>query len=163
MKKIFFFVQFFLFSSVFIFSEEAKAPLRVYVDVVGDLFHSGHIEFFKKAKGDGNYLIVGIHGDEDVTLYKRKPILTLDERKRSIEACRYVDEVIINSPIGITEDWIKKYQIDLVIHGDDFDEAKLMLQYAVPIKMGIFKTVAYTQGISTTDIIQRIKDRLTEK
>lgn len=162
MKKIFFILHFFLFSTVLIFSEETKVPLRIYVDVVGDLFHAGHVEFFKKAKGDGNYLIVGIHGDEDVARYKRKPILTLDERKRSIEACRYVDEVIVNSPIGISEDWIKKHKIDLVVHGDDFDEEKLMSQYAVPIKLGIFKTVSYTQGISTTNIIQRIKGRLTE-
>lgn len=131
-------------------------PIRVYVDVVGDLFHAGHVQFFQKAKAHGDYLIVGVHGDEACTEYKRRPILSLEERCTAISACRFVDEVIPNSPIGITEEWIKKHNIDLVIHGDDFTEEKKQSQYAIPIKMGIFRTVPYTPGISTTEILSRI-------
>lgn len=134
-------------------------PIRVYVDVVGDLFHAGHVQFFKQAKEYGDILIVGIHGDEACISYKREPILTLEERATSIKACRYVDEVILNSPIGITEEWIKEHNIDLVIHGDDFTEEKKNSQYAVPIRLGIFRTVPYTEGISTTEIISRIQSR----
>lgn len=134
-------------------------PTRVYVDVVGDLFHAGHVQFFKKAKEHGDILIVGIHGDEACTSYKRQPILTLEERATAIKACCYVDEVILDSPIGLTEEWIKKHNIDLVIHGDDFTEEKKNAQYAVPIRLGIFRTVPYTTGISTTDIISRIQSR----
>lgn len=134
-------------------------PIRVYVDVVGDLFHAGHIQFFQKAKEHGDYLIVGIHGDEACASYKREPILSLEERATAIKACRYVDEVILNSPIGITEKWIKDHDIDLVIHGDDFSEEKKNSQYAVPIRLGIFRTVPYTSGISTTEIISRIQSR----
>lgn len=139
-----------------------KKPVRVYVDVVGDLFHAGHVAFFKQARTYGDYLIVGIHGDEAVTEYKRRPILSLEERKTIIEACRYVDEVIVNAPIGITEEWMKKYNIDLVLHGDDYKEDRIDEQYSVPNKMGKFKTVPYTKGISTTEIIERIQGRLIE-
>lgn len=132
---------------------------RVYVDVVGDLFHAGHVQFFQKAKAHGDYLIVGIHGDEACVDYKRQPILTVEERRIAIEACRFVDEVILNSPIGITEEWIAKHAIDFVVHGDDFTEEKKLSQYSVPIKMGIFKTVPYTPGISTTEIISRVVSR----
>jgi len=134
-------------------------PIRVYVDVVGDLFHSGHVQFFQKAKAHGNYLIVGVHGDDACTKYKRLPILTLQERCTSIRGCRWVDEVIPDAPIGITEEWIKKHNIDIVVHGDDFDEEKKQSQYAVPIKMGIFRTTPYTPGISTTEILNRIRSR----
>jgi len=139
--------------------QAAEKPIRVYVDVVGDLFHAGHVKFFKKAKAEGDYLIVGIHGDDACADYKRRPILSLEERKVVIEACRYVDEVIVNSPIGITKEWMKEHNIDLVIHGDDFDEKKRMEQYGVPVKMGKFKTVPYSEGLSTTEIINRIKNR----
>lgn len=36
----------------------------VYVDGTFDLFHVGHIEFLKRAKSLGNYLLVGIHDDQ---------------------------------------------------------------------------------------------------
>ncbi|MCB1107711.1 MAG: adenylyltransferase/cytidyltransferase family protein [Chlamydiia bacterium] len=133
--------------------------VRVYVDVVGDLFHAGHVQFFKQAREYGDYLIVGIHPDEEVVDYKRQPYLTMEERRISIEACRYVDEVIINAPIGITEEWIQRYEIDLVIHGDDISEKTMNEHYAVPIQLGIFKLIPYTPGISTTDIIRRVQSR----
>ena len=41
-------------------------PIRVYADMVGDLFHAGHIEFIKKARAYGDYLIVGVIADEAV-------------------------------------------------------------------------------------------------
>lgn len=151
--SIYFFAATFLIFGFPLFSK----PVRVYVDVVGDLFHAGHVQFFQKAKAHGDYLIVGVHGDEACREYKRRPILTLEERCIAIEACRFVDEVIPNSPIGITEEWIRKHGIDLVIHGDDFTEEKKLSQYAVPIKMGIFITVPYTPGISTTEILNRIQ------
>ena len=46
---------------------------RVYVDMVGDLFHIGHINMFKQARELGDYLIVGVHSDKAVESYKRTP------------------------------------------------------------------------------------------
>lgn len=140
------------------FADDIK-PKRVYADIVGDLFHAGHVEFFKKAKECGDYLIIGILSDEDVESYKRVPILTLQERVAVISACRYVDEVIVAPPLRLTKEWIEEHGIDLVIHGDDFNPDMLINQYGVSIDMGIFKAVPYTPGISTTNIIQRIVDR----
>lgn len=149
---------FFCFSFSLIHADDHK-PIRVYVNVVGDLFHAGHVQFFQKAKAYGDILIVGIHSDEVTAGYKRQPILTLDERRMVIAACCYVDEVIVDSPLIITREWIEQHNIDLVIHGDDFNTDKIMEFYGDIIAMGIFKTVPYTAGISTTDIIQRIKNR----
>lgn len=137
----------------------AKEPVRVYVDVVGDLFHAGHIAFFQKAKACGDVLIVGVHSDKDVETYKRTPILTMQERYEAVAACKFVDEVIKNAPLGVTKELILENNIDLVIHGDDFNEATIRDQYGIPMDMGIFMTVPYTPGISTTDIINRIKNR----
>lgn len=140
------------------FANEEK-PIRVYVDVVGDLFHAGHVSFFKRAREHGDYLIVGVHSDEAVAAYKRTPILTLNERCAVIEACRYVDEVIVGSPVGISREWIEKYEIDLVIHGDDYSADRIEGEYRVPVEMGIFQTIPYSKGISTTDIIRRVQER----
>ncbi len=139
----------------------AIAPLsaelkRVYVDAVADLMHPGHVAMFKRAKEQGDYLIVGIHSDEEVASYKRWPIMTMEERIATVAACRYVDEVIPNAPLRMDEAYIHAHHIDLVIHGDDISQETAQDWYAAAIKLGIFKTIPYTQGISTTDLIRRI-------
>jgi len=125
--------------------------------MVADLFHYGHVNFLRTAREHGDYLLVGIHSDEVVRAYKRAPILSMDERIASVAACRYVDEVIPDAPLTITREWIERYEIDLVVHGDDFTEEQFKLCYGTPIEMGIFRTVTYTPGISTSEIITRCK------
>lgn len=141
------------------FYKQQTKQVRVYVDVVGDLFHSGHIEFFKKARAQGNYLIVGVLSDEMVRAYKREPVIPHDERVKIIAACRYVDEVVPNCPLGVTDELIKERKIDLVVHGDDFDEEHARAQYWPAIEKNIFKFVAYTEGISSTDVLENILQR----
>lgn len=136
-----------------------QAQTRVYVDIVGDLFHAGHIEFLKKAKSFGDYLIVGVLADESVEEYKRRPVLSLAERVKVIQACSLVDEVIAAPPLRLTEQMIRELKIDYVVHGDDFNHDLLEDQYGVALRAGIFRTVPYTSGISTTDIIRRIVNR----
>jgi cytidyltransferase-like protein len=125
--------------------------------MVADLFHYGHVNFLKQASRHGDFLLVGVHADETVESYKRKPILTMEERVASVEGCRYVDEVIPNAPLEITREWIDKHKIDLIIHGDDVAPEVRDAWYRVPIEMGIYQSVGYTAGISTTELISRIK------
>ena len=130
--------------------------------MTADLFHFGHVNFLKQASEIGDYLIAGIHSDETVQNYKRSPIMTMEERISVVASCRYVDEVIADAPLIIDLKWIKKHNIHLVVHGDDFSEDLLQLCYKIPIEMGIFKKVPYTPGISTTDITNRLKNTLND-
>mgnify|MGYP003653246523 CR=1 FL=1 len=126
---------------------------RVYADMVGDLFHVGHINMFKQARLYGDYLIIGVHSDSTVESYKRKPIISEDDRYEIVKNCKLVDDVIIDAPLVITKDYIKENKIDVIVHGDDtaFTE-----NYKVPIDMGIMEYIKYTEGISTSEIIQRM-------
>ena len=130
--------------------------------MVADLFHYGHMNFLKQARTHGDFLLVGIHTDEAVTVYKRRPIFSMEERVASVEGCRYVDQVVPYAPLTIDREWIEKHNIDLVIHGDDFSSELERLCYEIPMQMGIYRTVGYTEGISTTEIISRIKVAETE-
>ena len=55
----------------------------------------------------GDKLIVGIHSDETIKKYKREPIMKMKERIAVIESCKYVDVVIPDAPLTITEEYIK--------------------------------------------------------
>jgi cytidyltransferase-like protein len=66
--------------------------------VVGffDMFHSGHVEFFRSASEFGD-LYVSIATDENSFLNKHKlPICNQEERKFMVESCKYVKEAFIS-------------------------------------------------------------------
>ena len=131
--------------------------IRVYVDMVGDLFHIGHLNMFKQAKTYGDYLIAGIHSDKTVESYKRKPIIKQEDRYEIIANCKLVDQVIIDAPLKLTEDFISDNNIHVVVHGDDLNPMSTQMMYGVPMQLGIMKTISYTKGISTSEIINKIK------
>jgi len=129
--------------------------IRVYADMVSDLFHIGHINFLKQAKILGNYLIVGIHSDKSVASYKRPPIVNESQRYEIVRNCKLVNEVIQDAPLILTKEFIIKHKIDIVVHGSDENSA-FEEQHRVPLELGIMRYVNYTTGISTTDIINKI-------
>jgi len=133
--------------------------MRVYVDMVGDLFHHGHVEFLRRARALGDVLVVGVHSDETVASYKRAPIMSMDERIRVVEACRYVDEVVADAPLQLTDEYLREHALDLVVHGDDLDPETLERFYGAAQQQGIFRTIPYTVGISTSDILARLAGR----
>lgn len=58
----------------------------IYIDGVFDLFHRVHLESLIKAKNcldepENTYLLVGVVGDEEATGYKRKPIISEEDRR----------------------------------------------------------------------------------
>jgi len=129
--------------------------VRVYVDMVADLFHYGHVELLRQARALGDYLIVGVHADEAVLAHKRKTILTMDERIACLAGCRYVDQVLPNAPWITDRGWIAKHNINLVVHGSDYSQEDLNETHSDAIEMGILRTVPYSPGISSTEIIRR--------
>lgn len=45
-----------------------------------DMVHFGHANSLRQAKALGDYLIVGIHTDEEITKHKGPPVFTQEER-----------------------------------------------------------------------------------
>lgn len=101
--------------------------------------------------------------DEECTEKKRRTIMTLRERIEVIQACRYVDEIIECPPSVIPQEFMDEHKIDLIVHGDDNNMAQLIHFYAPAINQGKYKSLPYSPGISTTEIIQRIKERPPEE
>ncbi len=142
--------------------ELAVSTKTVLVIGVFDLFHRGHVEFLRRARQLGNRLIVVVNGDEFVSRYKRKPIFSEDDRLAIVASLRDVDLAFIsNSPDA--RPVIEKHEIDLIVHGDDWEHASYLKQICVDqdyldsrsIEM---KYVPYYAGVSTSEIIERIRD-----
>ena len=61
-----------------------------------DLFHAGHIMMLKEAKAVCDYLIVGLQTDPTIDRKeKNKPIQSVFERFVQLQACKYVDEILV--------------------------------------------------------------------
>lgn len=134
------------------------AMSRVYVDMVGDLFHAGHVALLREARHHGDWLVVGVLSDDTAASYKRRPIMTLAERVAVIESCRYVDEVIEDAPFQLTEAFLDEHAITTVVHGDDLSPEGAEAVYGPAAASGKLTYVQRTGGISTTQLIQRVLD-----
>ena len=149
---------------------------RIYMDGVFDLFHYGHVRAIQQCKdivdkvskssdsSDIPEVVIGIISDEDTESYKRLPVFTIEERTEIILAIKGVTKVISPAPLIVTKEFVKENGIDIVVHGfsDDSDFEKQKSQHQELIDMGIFRQIKYTDTISTTDIISRIKSRVWE-
>jgi len=129
--------------------------LRVYVLIVGDLFHYGHVAFLKNAKTFGEDLIVGVISDADVSKYKRQPIMSLTERVSVIEACKYVDQVIPAAPAVTSAAFIQKNNIDVVVASKSYSNTEMQKWYGELLRLNLLQFVDYTDSVSTTEIIKR--------
>ncbi|KAF1748397.1 hypothetical protein GCK72_024864 [Caenorhabditis remanei] len=86
------FKQNFTFAPVVIGKKPKATDRVVYVSGAFDLFHAGHLSFLEAAKELGDYLIVGIVGDDDVNEEKGTifPVLNLLERTLSVASLRKI-------------------------------------------------------------------------
>ena len=69
-----------------------------------DLLHVGHINLLRRAKALGDYLIVVVSSDEFNAGKGKKAYHSFEDRKKILEAIRYVDEVLpeYNLPNALT-------------------------------------------------------------
>ena len=133
-----------------------KKEVVVYTSVVCDLIHIGHINLFKKAKSLGDKLIVGVITDDGVAKYKRKPIIPFEQRLNVISSIKYVDKAIGQDSRSGKNNMIKIGNISILTRGDDI-EISDEIEYIKSVK-GKFVKIPYTNGISTSRIIEIIKN-----
>ena len=87
-----------------------------------DLLHYGHINLLRRAKQQGDYLIVGLSTDEFNLKDKNKVCyFDYDKRKALLEAIRFVDLVIPEKTWDQKVDDVVKYQADTFVIGDDWE------------------------------------------
>ena len=139
-----------------IVQHQAETEKIVYTSVVCDLIHVGHINLFKSAKSLGDKLIVGVITDEGVAKYKRKPIIPFQQRLEIISSIKYVDLAVGQNNRSGKDNMMRIGNVSILIRGDDI-EIQDEIKYIKSID-GKFVKIPYTNGISTSEIINNIKN-----
>lgn len=122
-----------------------------------DLLHWGHINLLKRAKQNGDYLIVGLSTDEFNQIKNKKAYHSYEVRKTMLEAIRYVDLVIPESDWEQKIQDIKDLKVDVFVMGDDW---KGKFDYLEDYCEVIY--LPRTEGISTTKIKKDLFSDSTE-
>lgn len=86
-----------------------------------DLFHQGHYNMLKRAKEYGDYLIVGVTGENyDIERGKLSVKEPLAQRIENVKKTGLADQIIVEEYVGQKIDDIIKYGVDVFVIGDDW-------------------------------------------
>lgn len=135
-----------------------------YIAGVFDLFHVGHLNMFKRAKEQCDYLIVGVVTDEGVRRNKKtEPFVPFAERIEMVQSCRYVDEAVeIPLDYAGTKEAYRRYHFDCQFSGSDYvDNPDWLGEKAFLEKNGADMVFfPYTQSTSSTKLKKLIEKGL---
>ncbi|HBW47486.1 TPA: D-glycero-beta-D-manno-heptose 1-phosphate adenylyltransferase [bacterium] len=128
-----------------------------------DIIHAGHIKLLKEARALGDFLIVGLNSDNSVKRLKgaNRPINDEMKRRDVLEAIRYVDELIIfeeDTPLEL----ILALKPDVLVKGSDYGKGEIVGEKEVTSWGGKVVRVNLLQGESTTSLIIKCDERITE-
>lgn len=150
-----------------IFRDIKDAPKKYHVGYIAgvfDLFHVGHLNMFKRAKEQCDYLIVGVVSDESVMKSKKTmPYIPFEERIEMVRSCRYVDEAVaIPTEYGDTNEAYRRYQFDVQFSGSDYaDDPGWLAKKTFLQKQGSDMVFfPYTQSTSSTKLKALIEKNL---
>jgi len=139
--------------------EELKAQGKKIVFTNGcfDILHAGHCVYLEMAKNEGDILVVAVNSDESVKELKGegRPVFPLEERMEvlsTLESIDYVTSFHELDPLKI----IMELKPDVLIKGGDWEMDKVIGREFVEEKGGEVKTIPIVEGLSTTQIIEKI-------
>lgn len=86
-----------------------------------DILHYGHLDFLRRAKEMGDYLIVGVSNDDfNENKKKKRAFYPYEIRKEMVQSIKYVDETFEQSSFEQKKEDILKYDIDILVSFSDW-------------------------------------------
>jgi glycerol-3-phosphate cytidylyltransferase len=120
--------------------------------MVADMLHTGHLNLLERAKGLGDYLIVGIPTNWTISehIKHREPIIPAEDRLRLVQAIKYVDFAFIYTDSDSLKESIRLIKPDIVCRADD-NKNFVGLKEAKEVGAEIV-FFPYTKGVSSTEL-----------
>lgn len=123
-----------------------------------DILHTGHARYLEEAKALGDRLIVAVNSDDSVKSLKgeHRPIVPLKERMHLLESLKFVDWVIAFNE-DTPEQLICQVLPDILTKGGDYKAEEIAGHQCVLDNGGSVEILSFTDNVSTSEIIRRIK------
>jgi glycerol-3-phosphate cytidylyltransferase len=143
---------------------EGKEMILGYTTGVFDLFHVGHVNLLRNAKGMCDKLVVGVTTDELVSYKNKKSVISFEERMEVVRSCKYVDAVIPQEDMDKFTQW-EKVKFDVMFVGDDWFKSEKWEAIDKQFKDVGVRVVyfPYTKGTSSTLINNVLLDLRKDK
>jgi len=132
---------------------KAKGKKIVFTNGCFDILHIGHVRYLKDASALGDVLVIGLNSDKSVSTIKpNRPINQQNHRAEILASLEMVDYVTLfdeDTPYEL----IKVLKPDILVKGGDWKKEDI-------VGSDIAKethSLPYVKGISTTELIEKIK------
>ena len=123
-----------------------------------DILHAGHVHYLEQAKELGDELVVGLNSDPSVKTLKgpSRPINNLEQRAKVLSSLKCVDRIVSfadETPIKL----IKEIKPDVLVKGGDYKAKDVVGHKEIKSWGGEVKIIPLVPGLSTTNIIKKLK------
>src|SRR5258706_6519768 len=130
----------------------------VFTNGVFDILHVGHVRYLAQARALGDAMVVAINSDASVRELKGagRPLINERERAEILAALRAVSYVSIFddlSPRSLIADLLP----DVLVKGGDYSLDEIHGREEVEAAGGRVVRVHFVEGVSSSDIIERMK------
>ena len=137
-----------------------------YTTGVYDLFHIGHLNLLKNAKGMCDKLVVGVTVDELVQYKGKTAMIPFEDRIEIVRSCKYVDAAVPQYSMDKLEA-CKELGATMLFVGNDWYGTDKWNKYEEDFANAGIKIVyfPYTKGVSSTKIteaLQQVRSRTSE-
>jgi D-beta-D-heptose 7-phosphate kinase/D-beta-D-heptose 1-phosphate adenosyltransferase len=134
-------------------SAQSHGKKIVFTNGCFDIIHAGHIKYLRQAKTLGDILVIGLNSDASVSRIKpKRPIIPQDQRAEVLSSLEMVDYITLfdeDTPFEL----IKFIKPDILVKGGDWKKEDIVGSDIA----GETRSLPYIKGISTSEIIKRIK------
>ena len=126
---------------------------------VYDLFHIGHLNLLKNAKGLCDKLIVGVTVDELVAYKGKKAMIPFEDRIEIVRSVKYVDAAVPQHDMDKLSA-CKKLGANILFVGDDWYATEKWQEYEKAFEKEGIQIIyfPYTKGVSSTIITETLKN-----
>ncbi len=128
-----------------------------------DLLHVGHVHYLQQAADEGDCLIVAVNSDDSVRRLNKapdRPLFDQQDRATMLAALDSVDYVLVfdeSTPHALLD----RLRPDLLVKGGTYRREEIVGWELVEAYGGEVKPLSVIPGVSTTQIVERLRNTPT--